>query len=109
MTPFAVFFLRQFFLGISRELEEAARIDGAGHVRIFFRIIVADERGAVTTLAILTYITVVERLLLAPAGRQGRERPRAHRRPRRVPVADPPGWPGLGRPHGRHAASPRCR
>ena len=30
MTPFAVFFLRQFFLGISREVEEAALIDGAG-------------------------------------------------------------------------------
>jgi multiple sugar transport system permease protein len=30
MTPFAVFFLRQFFLGINRELEEAAFLDGAG-------------------------------------------------------------------------------
>ena len=37
MTPFAIFFLRQFFLGISREVEEAAMIDGAGHLRIFFR------------------------------------------------------------------------
>src|SRR6266545_6298844 len=34
MTPFAIFFLRQFFLGISRELEEAAMIDGAGHRKI---------------------------------------------------------------------------
>src|SRR5436189_145348 len=33
MTPFAVFFLRQFFLGISPEIEEAARLDGAGHIR----------------------------------------------------------------------------
>ena len=40
MTPFAIFFLRQFFLGISREVEEAARIDGAGHFRIFFRVVV---------------------------------------------------------------------
>jgi multiple sugar transport system permease protein len=30
MTPFAVFFLRQFFLGISSEVEEAALLDGAG-------------------------------------------------------------------------------
>ena len=30
MTPFAIFFLRQFFLGINREIEEAAMIDGAG-------------------------------------------------------------------------------
>ena len=40
MTPFAVFFLRQFFLGISREVEEAALLDGAGHFRTFFGIIV---------------------------------------------------------------------
>ena len=30
MTPFAIFFLRQFFLGISREIKEAAKLDGAG-------------------------------------------------------------------------------
>ncbi|WP_101790606.1 carbohydrate ABC transporter permease [Nonomuraea indica] len=57
MTPFAVFFLRQFFLGVNAGLEEAARIDGAGHVRIFFRIILPVNRGPITTLAILTYIT----------------------------------------------------
>jgi multiple sugar transport system permease protein len=56
MTPFAVFFLRQFFLGISREVEEAAMIDGAGHVRIFFRLILPMSTAPVTTLAILTYI-----------------------------------------------------
>ncbi|MEU4215627.1 carbohydrate ABC transporter permease [Actinoplanes sp. NPDC026623] len=57
MTPFAIFFLRQFFLNASRELEEAARIDGAGHARIFFRIIVPLNQAPITTLAILTYIT----------------------------------------------------
>ena len=46
MTPFAIFFLRQFFLGITREIEEAAMIDGAGHFRIFFRIILPMSRGA---------------------------------------------------------------
>ena len=57
MTPFAVFFLRQFFLGISREIEEAAMIDGAGHFRVFFRIILPMSAAPITTLAILTYIT----------------------------------------------------
>ncbi|MBN6057602.1 carbohydrate ABC transporter permease, partial [Nonomuraea sp. RK-328] len=57
MTPFAVFFLRQFFLGINTGLEEAARIDGAGHARIFFRVILPVSRAPITTLAILTYIT----------------------------------------------------
>jgi multiple sugar transport system permease protein len=56
MTPFAVFFLRQFFLGISREIEEAARLDGAGHVRTFFRIIVPMSWGPITTLALLQYV-----------------------------------------------------
>jgi multiple sugar transport system permease protein len=56
MAPFSVFFLRQFFLGIPRELEEAALLDGAGYVRIFFRVIVPISNAPITTLAILTYI-----------------------------------------------------
>lgn len=56
MSPFAIFFLRQFFLGISTEVEEAAKIDGAGHVRIFFRIVVPTSWAPITTLALLTYI-----------------------------------------------------
>ena len=57
MTPFAVFFLRQFFLGISHEVEEAALIDGASKVRVFFRLILPMSVAPITTLAILTYIT----------------------------------------------------
>lgn len=57
MTPFAIFFLRQFFLGIPREIEEAAMIDGAGHFRVFFRIILPMSSAPITTLALLTYIT----------------------------------------------------
>ena len=56
MTPFAVFFLRQFFLGINREIEEAAAIDGAGPWRVFFRIILPISTAPITTLAILTFI-----------------------------------------------------
>jgi multiple sugar transport system permease protein len=56
MTPFAVFFLRQFFLGLSREVEEAAMLDGAGHLRIFFRIVLPMSSAPVATLALLTYI-----------------------------------------------------
>ena len=57
MTPFAVFFMRQFFLGISRELEEAAMIDGAGKIRVFFRIILPMSWTPIITLALLTFIT----------------------------------------------------
>jgi multiple sugar transport system permease protein len=57
MTPFAVFFLRQFFLGISREVEEAALVEGASKVRVFFRLIIPMSTAPIATLAILTYIT----------------------------------------------------
>jgi multiple sugar transport system permease protein len=56
MTPFAIFFLRQFFLGINREIEEAATIDGAGHFRIFWKIVLPMSSAPVFTLVILTYI-----------------------------------------------------
>jgi multiple sugar transport system permease protein len=57
MTPFAVFFLRQFFAGISFEIEEAAKLDGAGRFRTFFTIVLPMAAPAVATLAILTYMT----------------------------------------------------
>ena len=57
MTPFAVFFLRQFFLGISREVEEAALVEGASKVRVFFRLILPMSSAPLATLGILTYIT----------------------------------------------------
>jgi multiple sugar transport system permease protein len=57
MTPFAVFFLRQFFLGISKEIEEAAILDGASHYVIFGRIMLPMMAPAITTLGILAYIT----------------------------------------------------
>lgn len=56
MTPFAVFFLRQFFLGVNREVEEAARIDGASIWTTFIRVVVPITIPALTTLAIVTLI-----------------------------------------------------
>ncbi|MEZ4727055.1 MAG: carbohydrate ABC transporter permease [Caldilineaceae bacterium] len=58
MTPFAVFFLRQFFLGVNREVEEAARIDGASIITIFWRIVLPITRPPLVTLAIITFITM---------------------------------------------------
>ncbi|MBA2810994.1 carbohydrate ABC transporter permease [Streptomyces sp. KM273126] len=57
MTPFAVFFLRQFFMNIPREVEEAALLDGAGKVKIFFRVILPMASTPIITLSVLTYIT----------------------------------------------------
>ncbi|MDT0168358.1 carbohydrate ABC transporter permease [Pseudarthrobacter sp. BRE9] len=56
MTPFAIFFLRQFFLNMSREVEEAAMLDGARHLRIFFQIILPNAAAPIATLALLTFI-----------------------------------------------------
>lgn len=57
MTPFAVFFLKQFFMNIPRELEEAALLDGASKVRVFFQLILPMAKAPITTLGIITYIT----------------------------------------------------
>ncbi|MGI8768554.1 MAG: carbohydrate ABC transporter permease [Propionibacteriaceae bacterium] len=52
---FAIFFLRQYFNTIPRELDEAARIDGAGHLRILFQILVPLAGPALSALAILGF------------------------------------------------------
>ena len=57
MTPFAVFFLRQFFLGVNREVEEAALIDGASIPMVFFRIVLPMTMPAITTLGVITFIS----------------------------------------------------
>ena len=56
MGPFGVFLLRQFFATIPREIEEAARIDGAGRFRIYWRIMLPLARPALATLAVLTFM-----------------------------------------------------
>lgn len=57
MTPFAVFYLRQVFLSTPRDVEEAARIDGAATLTIFLRIVLPMHRTPLATLTILTTIS----------------------------------------------------
>lgn len=57
MTPFAVFFMRQFFMNVPREVEEAALLDGAGKIRIFYRVMLPMASTPILTLGVLTYIT----------------------------------------------------
>ncbi|MBG6215214.1 multiple sugar transport system permease protein [Cryobacterium sp. CAN_C3] len=54
---FGVFFLRQFFVSLPAEIEEAARVDGAGDFRIFWQIILPLSRPALATLAVLSFLT----------------------------------------------------
>ena len=53
---FGVFFLRQFFLGLPRELEEAARLDGASDVRIFRSVMLPLAQPALSTIAVITFL-----------------------------------------------------
>lgn len=53
---FAIFLLRQFFLTLSRELDEAAKIDGAGYLTIFTQIILPLSKPALATLAVLGFL-----------------------------------------------------
>lgn len=54
---FGVFFMRQFFQGLPRELEEAAYIDGAGIFRTFWSVVLPLSKGPIITLGIITFLT----------------------------------------------------
>ena len=63
--PFAIFLLRNFFIGIPRDLLEAARIDGASELRIFVRLILPLGLPAIASLAIFQFLWVWNDLLVA--------------------------------------------
>ena len=54
---FGVFFMRQFFLAIPKELEEVALIDGANAWTVFSRIILPNAKPALATLTVLSFLT----------------------------------------------------
>ncbi|MEV0720353.1 carbohydrate ABC transporter permease [Asanoa sp. NPDC050611] len=56
-SAFGVFFLRQFFLSLPRELEEAATLDGANTWQIFTRIVLPLSKPALATLAVLAFLS----------------------------------------------------
>jgi multiple sugar transport system permease protein len=53
---FGVFFLRQFFLAIPKELEESALIDGANTWQIFLRVVLPNAKPALVTLGVLAFL-----------------------------------------------------
>lgn len=79
-TAFGTFLLRQSFLTIPRELEEAAFIDGASHWTVFWKIVMPVSRPALATLAVFAYmqawnaylwplfVTNDERIMTLPVG-----------------------------------------
>jgi multiple sugar transport system permease protein len=62
-TAIAVFIFKQFFDGLPKDLEEAARIDGAGSFRIFRTVILPLTRPAVAAVAIFTFVFTWNNLL----------------------------------------------
>lgn len=56
VSPFGVFLMRQYMLGLPRDLLDAGRVDGAGELRIFAQIILPLTTPALATLGILTFL-----------------------------------------------------
>lgn len=79
-SAFGIFLFRQSFITIPRELDEAARIDGAGHLRIYWKVILPLAKPAIATVAVFNFmnlwndllwplvITSDQRMLTLPAG-----------------------------------------
>jgi alpha-glucoside transport system permease protein len=63
--PFAIFLLRNFFIGIPRDILESARIDGASEIRIFLKLILPLGLPAIASLAIFQFLWTWNDLLVA--------------------------------------------
>jgi alpha-glucoside transport system permease protein len=63
--PFAIFLLRNFFAEIPRELLEAARLDGAGELRLFSRVVLPLGAPAIASLGIFQFLWVWNDMLVA--------------------------------------------
>jgi len=63
--PFAIFLLRNFFIGIPKELLEAARLDGASEWRIFARVVLPLGLPAIAALAVFQFIWTWNDLIVA--------------------------------------------
>ncbi len=63
--PFAIFLLRNFFIGIPKDIMESARIDGASELRIFFSLILPLGLPAIASLAIFQFLWTWNDLIVA--------------------------------------------
>jgi alpha-glucoside transport system permease protein len=63
--PFAIFLLRNFFIGLPKDILESARIDGASEIRIFLRLILPLGLPAIASLAIFQFLWTWNDLLVA--------------------------------------------
>ena len=63
-NPFYIFLMRQFMMGIPRELTDAARVDGANEFQTFWKVILPLTRPAVTVVAIFAAVAAWNEFLL---------------------------------------------
>src|SRR3954447_24224652 len=63
-NPFYIFLMRQFMLGIPKELSDAARVDGANEIRTFWNVILPLTKPAVTVIGILAAVAAWNEFLL---------------------------------------------
>lgn len=56
MTPFSIFFLRQFYLSIPHEVEEAAILDGANRWTVFWRVVMPISKGPLMTIGLTLWV-----------------------------------------------------
>ncbi|MGW0735525.1 carbohydrate ABC transporter permease [Streptomyces sp. NPDC002851] len=64
-SPFATLLLRAFMLHLPREIEEAARMDGAGELRVFARIVLPNMLPGILTVALTTGLSAYNEFLFA--------------------------------------------
>lgn len=57
VTPFGIFLMRQYIMNLPQEVEDAARIDGAGDWRILFRVIIPLSKPMIVVLAVYQFLT----------------------------------------------------
>lgn len=55
-SAYSIFLFRQFFLGLPRELDEAAHIDGCGHLRVWWHVILPQARPVIIVAAIFAFL-----------------------------------------------------
>jgi alpha-glucoside transport system permease protein len=63
--PFAIFLLRNFFIGIPKDIFESARIDGSSEMRIFLRLVLPLGLPAIASLAIFQFLWTWNDLIVA--------------------------------------------
>ncbi|MGO1570882.1 MAG: carbohydrate ABC transporter permease, partial [Canibacter sp.] len=57
ISPYAIFLLRQFFLGFSQDVIDAAKLDGASQWRVLWGMLVPNAKPIIVTLAIITFVS----------------------------------------------------